>query len=140
MSRPSSGPQDRDRRRELSADEVASEAAGKPGSSSSNDAPLDLAHLVALTERVEAAVAAGDWLEAAGLETERRNAIAAALTQGGGTGLGRDASDALAGLLSRTHRMIGTVSHQRRQLLFDASAARAGRAAADEYESVAGSE
>lgn len=93
----------------------------------------DISHVIAMTERVEAAIAAGDWQEAADLEAQRRSALVALLERGGAPA-SEDLRAALSGIVSRTHRMIGEAHHHRRSLLWEASSVQLGRKAADEYD------
>lgn|GEM_PF-3245810 len=101
----------------------------------SSDGPIDLPVVITLTERVEAAISAGEWQEAAELEAQRRAALGALIERNGGpAGIAGELRDALVGVVSRTHRMIGEAHHHRRSLLREASMVRLGRKAADEYE------
>lgn len=93
----------------------------------------DLSRVLALTEQVEAAIAVGDWQQAAELEAERREALFALLERSGGR-IESSLHDALSGIVARTRRMIGEAHHHRRALLREASMVRIGRKAADEYD------
>lgn len=94
---------------------------------------IDLAYVLAMTEQVEAAISAGDWQHAADLEEQRRGALFALLEQTGAE-IEPSLRDALAGVVARTHRMIGEAHHHRRALLREASMVQIGRKAADEYD------
>lgn len=97
--------------------------------------PVELSLVIALTERVEAAVAAGEWQEAADLEAQRTAALAALIERSGGKpGIAGELRDALSDIAARTHRLIGEAHHHRRTLLREASMVRLGRKAADEYD------
>ena len=81
-----------------------------------------------LTDRVEGAIEAGDWLSASELEAERRRLLEQlALT-----------SDAtlevtFAALEARNFRMLGLVEHQKRRVLREAAVARTARDGAAAY-------
>ena len=87
------------------------------------------------SEQVEAAIAAGEWQQAADLEAERRAALVELLErQASSSSLEPELRAAMSGVASRTHHLIGQAHHHRRTLLMDASMIRLGRKAAGEYE------
>lgn len=93
-----------------------------------------------LTDSVHEAIQAGDWLRASELEQERRAAIeayAAALragqAEGGSAAPSAEAQETLKVLQDRSQRMIDEARGHRRQLLREAAAVEAQRAAAAAY-------
>ena len=89
--------------------------------------------LLELTDEVQAAIDAGEWLRAADLEQRRRaslEAYVAEIRAGGGT---VDADAELGRLYERNQRLIGDVHHHRRRVLRDASIVRTGQAAVGAY-------
>src|SRR5690606_5986446 len=109
-----------------------SEAASEPVSPAAGR-EIDVSHVLAMTLQVEAAISAGDWQQAADLEAQRRAALVDLLSRRGGE-IEPSLRDALSGIVSRTHRMIGEAHHHRRALLMEASIVRTGRKAVDEYD------
>ena len=96
---------------------------------------FDVAEVLALTDQVEAAIAAGEWQQAADLEAQRRATLIGLIErQGVSSNVAAELRDAMAGIASRTYRLIGQAQHHQRALLRDASMIRIGRKAADEYE------
>jgi hypothetical protein len=91
---------------------------------------MTLAHILELTDRVQAAIDAGEWLAAQDVEVERRAAIEQLVAE---QGAGVDVKDALAQLQTRNQRMIGEVHHHRRRVLRDASMVKTGQSAASAY-------
>ena len=85
--------------------------------------------LLDLTDRVQAAIDAGDWLQANELESERRAQLERLVTEQTAMDI-RSVLDALA---QRTHRLIGLVEHHRRRVLREATTVTAGHAAAARY-------
>lgn len=101
--------------------------------SADSEETVDLSLVLAMTEQVEAAIAAGEWHQAAELEAQRRKALVTLLERSGGA-TAPALRDALSGVVAKTHRMIGEAHHHRRSLLMEASMVRLGRKAADEYD------
>lgn len=85
--------------------------------------------LLELTDRVQAAIDAGDWPQANELESERRAQIERLVAEQTALDI-RSVLDALA---QRTHRLVGLVEHQRRRVLREATTVTAGHAAAARY-------
>ena len=76
-----------------------------------------LERLLALTDTVQEAINAGDWQNAAVAETERRAMLEAYLEQErANNGDLAHLTEALAGLQTRSHRLIGELAHHRRRL------------------------
>jgi hypothetical protein len=92
--------------------------------------PLSIADVLELTDRVQAAIDAGDWQTAQELETQRRAAIERLVAE---HGAGGDMTGALTQLHERNQRLIGEVHHHRRRVLRDASLVRTGQSAASAY-------
>ena len=92
--------------------------------------PVTLAQVLELTDRVQAALDAGDWLAAQGVETERRAALEQLVAE---RGAGGDLGTALAELQTRNQRMIGEVHHHRRRVLRDASMVQTAHSAVSAY-------
>jgi hypothetical protein len=91
----------------------------------------DIDTILALTDRVQDAIDAGEWQRASHLETERRDALerlAAAYAE-----RRAELTTALEPLLARTYEMSGLVEHHKRRVLRDASLVRTGHAAAATY-------
>jgi len=85
--------------------------------------------LLELTDRVQAAIDAGDWQQANELETERRTQLEQLVVEQTAMEV-RSVLDALA---QRTNGLIGLVEHHRRRVLREATAVTAGHAAAARY-------
>lgn len=85
--------------------------------------------LLELTDRVQAAIDAGDWPQANELESERRNQIERLVAEQ----TAMDIRSVLDALRHRTHRLIGLVEHHRRRVLREATTVTAGHAAAARY-------
>jgi hypothetical protein len=86
-----------------------------------------------LTDRVQAAIEAGDWPRAQELETERRGileTLAAAPDEAG------DRAAVLAELEARNYRLIGLVEHSKRRVLREAAVARSAHDGAAAYADV----
>jgi hypothetical protein len=82
-----------------------------------------------LTDRVESAIHAGDWLEAQELEAERRRLLEQlAFAADGG-----DLKATFAALEERNLRLIGLVQHLKRRVLREAAVARTARDGAAAY-------
>ena len=82
-----------------------------------------------LTDRVESAIEAGDWVEAEALEAERRRLLEQlAFAPAAG-----DVRATLTALEARNFRMIGLVEHLKRRVLREAAVARTARDGAAAY-------
>ncbi|NNC65043.1 MAG: hypothetical protein HKN84_09680 [Gammaproteobacteria bacterium] len=93
-----------------------------------------LERLLDLTDVVQEAISAGDWQNAAVAEAERRAMLEAYIEQERGkNGDLAQLSDELAGLQSRSHRLIGELSHHRRRLEHKACELGRGRRAVSAY-------
>jgi hypothetical protein len=93
---------------------------------------VTLAHVLELTDRVQSAIDAGDWVAAQEVETERRAALEQLVAE---QGAGGDLRSSLAALQARNQRMIGEVHHHRRAVLRDASMVQTGHSAVSAYAS-----
>jgi len=82
-----------------------------------------------LTQRVEAAIEAGDWPQAQELEGERRRLLEELARSGDERYLGAT----FTALEARTSRMIGLVEHHKRRVLREAAVARTARDGAAAY-------
>jgi hypothetical protein len=91
-----------------------------------------LDEVLELTDRVQAAIDAGDWQHAQALETDRRAHLERLVAAGGTAGALRST---LATLEQRNHRMVGLVQHERRRVLREAGTVKTGHAAANAYAS-----
>ncbi len=91
---------------------------------------VTLAEVLELTDRVQEAIDAGDWLAAQEAETSRRSALEQLVAERGAAG---DLAQSLAQLRERNQRMIGEVHHHQRRVLRDASMVKTGQAAASAY-------
>jgi hypothetical protein len=85
--------------------------------------------LLELTDRVQAAIDAGDWQRANELESERRVQLERLVAEQ----TAMDVRSVLEALAVRTHRLIGLVEHHRRRVLRDATMVTAGHSAAARY-------
>jgi hypothetical protein len=85
--------------------------------------------LLELTDRVQAAIDAGDWQLAKALEDERRAQLERLVAEQ--TAL--DVRSVLDSLAVRTHRLIGLEEHHKRRVLREATTVTAGHAAAAQY-------
>jgi hypothetical protein len=93
-----------------------------------------VAVVITLTDRVEAAIEAGDWLGAQELESERRRLLEElAASSAPRTELNR----AFAALEQRNHRLLGLVEHMKRRVLREAAVAQKGHAGAAAYSDAA---
>lgn len=88
-----------------------------------------------LTERVEAAIEAGDWQLAQELEAERRGVLERLAAAPGDRA---ELAATLTSLAERNHRMIGRVEHQKRRVLREAAVARSAETGAAAYAEVGG--
>ena len=95
-------------------------------------AAVQLDAVLALTERVQSAISAGEWRAAAELEQERRALLARYLDEQRDTGLDR-LTDALTDLQNTNNRLIGELFHHRRRLVREATTVRSGRQAVRAY-------
>jgi hypothetical protein len=94
-----------------------------------------VATVLDLTDQVQAAIEAGDWLRARELETERRGLLER-------LAVARDLGDlrpTFEALEARNRRMIGLVEHHKRRVLREAAVARTGHDGAAAYAAVRGS-
>src|ERR1044072_6312440 len=91
-----------------------------------NAVSVTLAEILELTDRVQAAIDAGDWPAASDAVTQRRAAIEQLVAERGTSG---DLGGALAELHARNQRLIGEGHHDRRRVLRDASLVEAGPSA-----------
>ncbi len=83
-----------------------------------------------LTDRVEAAIEAGDWQLARELEAERSEELGRLVC------MNADAAErqaVMSAVQSRTHGLIGLVEHHRRRVLREATTVKTGYAAASKY-------
>jgi hypothetical protein len=96
-----------------------------------------LAAILELTDQVQAAINAGDWLLAIDLDVERRNLLEQLVVAPSRSNEGAALHTALSALGQRNNHMIGEVHHHRRRVLRDASMVRTGYAAAGSYDSAA---
>ena len=93
-----------------------------------------LERLLELTDAVQEAISAGDWQNAAVAETERRTMLEAYLErERAKNGDLEHLGEALAGLQSRSHRLIGELAHHRRRLEQKACELNRGRRAVNAY-------
>jgi hypothetical protein len=90
------------------------------------------ATVIALTDRVEAAIDAGDWLHARELETERRSLLERLAAAPDSAGL----AETFSALEERNRRLIGLVEHHKRRVLREAAVARSGHQSAAKYADV----
>jgi hypothetical protein len=93
-----------------------------------------VATVIDLTDRVQAAIEAGDWADAQELETQRRQLLerlAAAADAG-------ELEPTFAALEARNRRLIGLVEHHKRRVLREAAVARSGHEGAAAYVDVRG--
>jgi hypothetical protein len=89
-----------------------------------------VAAVIDLTDRVEAAIEAGDWPGAQELERERRRRLEElAASSVPRTALART----FAALEQRNHRLLGLVEHMKRRVLREAAVARSAHAGAAAY-------
>lgn len=93
-----------------------------------------LERLLELTDTVQEAINAGDWQNAAVAEVERRAMLEAFLEhERASNGDIAHLSEELAGLQSRSNRLIGELSHHRRRLEQKACELSRGRRAVNAY-------
>jgi isocitrate dehydrogenase kinase/phosphatase len=85
--------------------------------------------LLELTDRVQAAIDAGDWQQANDLESARREQLERLVAEQTAT----DIRSVLDTLSRRTHRLVGLVEHHRRRVLREATTVTAGHAGAARY-------
>jgi hypothetical protein len=89
-----------------------------------------VAAVIALTDRVEAAIEAGDWPGAQELESERRRLLEELAASSAPRA---EINPAFAALVQRNHRLLGLVEHMKRRVLREAAVARSGHAGAAAY-------
>ncbi len=93
-----------------------------------------LDRLLHLTDAVQAAISAGNWQDAAVAEAERRAMLQAYVEQERAKNGNLDQlGEALAGLQTRSHRLIGELAHHRRRLEQKACELGKGRRAVHAY-------
>jgi hypothetical protein len=85
--------------------------------------------LLELTDRVQAAIDAGDWQKANEVEIQRRAQLEKLVAEQ----TAMDVRSVLGTLAQRTQRLIGVVEHHRRRVLREATTVTAGHAAAARY-------
>jgi hypothetical protein len=83
-----------------------------------------------LTDRVQAAIDAGDWAAANELETLRRAQLEKLILAGDGA---VPLTGALDAIQQRTYKLIGLVEHHRRRVLREVTTVTTGHAAAARY-------
>jgi hypothetical protein len=83
-----------------------------------------------LTDRVQAAIDAGDWAAANELETLRRAQLEKLILAGDGA---VPLTGVLDAIQQRTYKLIGLVEHHRRRVLREATTVTTGHAAAARY-------
>ena len=88
-----------------------------------------VAAVISLTDRVEAAIESGDWLEAQVLEAERLGL----LEQLAHAAEKSELTATFAELETRNFRLVGLVEHQKRRVLRESAVARAARDGAAAY-------
>ena len=84
-----------------------------------------------LTDQVQAAIDAGDWQRAQGLETERRAQLEQLVVEHGARA---NLGAALSELATNNHRLIGLVEHHKRRVLREAATVKTAHAGAAAYE------
>ena len=89
-----------------------------------------VATVIALTDRVQDAIDAGDWPSAQQLETERRELLEQLAAAPDARG---EVAQVFAALDGRTRRMIGLVEHHKRRVLREAAVAKTGHEGAAAY-------
>jgi erythromycin esterase-like protein len=89
-----------------------------------------VAAVIALTDRVQDAIDAGDWPRAQELETERRTILEQLVAAPDTTG---EVAQTVAELDQRTRRLIGLVEHHKRRVLREAAVARTAHDGAAAY-------
>jgi hypothetical protein len=89
-----------------------------------------VAAVIALTDRVQDAIDAGDWSAAFELETERRQLLEKLAAAPDATG---EVAQTFAALDGRTRRLIGLVEHHKRRVLREAAVAKTGHEGAAAY-------
>jgi hypothetical protein len=89
-----------------------------------------VATAIALTDRVEDAIDAGDWPRAQQLEGQRRELLEELAATPDATG---EVARTFAVLDGRTRRLIGLVEHHKRRVLREAAVAKTGHDGAAAY-------
>ena len=92
-----------------------------------------VAAVIGLTDRVEAAIESGEWLEAQALEAERLRL----LEQLAHAADKSELKATFAELETRNFRLVGLVEHQKRRVLRESAVARAARDGAAAYSELA---
>lgn len=93
-----------------------------------------LERLLELTDAVQEAISTGEWQNAAAAESDRRAMLEAYVLRAREKHGGIDRlSEELAGLQTRSHRLIGELSHHRRRLEQKACELGRGRRAVNAY-------
>jgi hypothetical protein len=89
-----------------------------------------LREVLELTDQVQAAIDAGDWQRAQGLEEQRRARLEQLVVeQSASAHLGA----ALSELAANNHRLIGLVEHHKRRVLREAATVKTAHAGAAAY-------
>ena len=96
-----------------------------------------LATILDLTDRVQAAIDAGDWQHACELDVERRVQLERLIAEQGVGEQGSELRTALERLLERNQRLVGEVHHHRRRVFRDAETVKTGRSAVNAYAAAA---
>ena len=91
---------------------------------------VTLQSILDLTDRVQAAIDAGDWQLAQELETDRRGRLEMLVAVGGTTS---EMLAAMSTLEQRNRRLVGIVQHHKRRVLREASMEKANHVAANAY-------
>jgi hypothetical protein len=89
-----------------------------------------LAAVIELTDRVEAAIEAGDWPGAGELERDRRRLLEELAASAAPR---VEVAQTFAALEQRNHRLLGLVEHMKRRVLREATVARGAHAGAAAY-------
>ncbi len=97
-----------------------------------NGPVIRLADVLALTDRVQAAITAGEWAAATDLELQRRDLLSRYLEQHRASGVEPPGLDLVA-LQTTNNRLIGELFHHRRRLVREATTVRTGRHAVRAY-------
>jgi hypothetical protein len=89
-----------------------------------------VAAVIALTDRVQDAIDAGDWPQAQQLETQRRELLERLAASPDATG---EVAQTFAALEGSTRRLIGLVEHHKRRVLREAAVAKTAHDGAAAY-------
>ena len=90
-----------------------------------------LAAVLELTDQVQEAINAGEWLRARDLDVERHNLLEQLVQAQADK---PESHTDLSAIAQRNHHMIGEVHHHRRRVLREASLVKTGYAAAKAYD------